>query len=38
MKNHFHLLIKTKDLEDGKIISRGFSNLFNAYSKAVNKA
>ncbi len=38
LKNHFHFLIKTKDLEDSKRISKGFSNLFNAYSKAINKA
>jgi hypothetical protein len=38
LKNHFYLLIKTKeDLKD-KLISQAFSNLFNAYSKAINKA
>ncbi len=38
LKNHFHLLIKTKEIEDDKLISRAFSNLFNAYSKAINMA
>lgn len=36
LKNHFHLLINTKNLEDKKI-AQGFSNLFNAYAKAINK-
>ena len=37
LKNHFHLLIRTKDrMEDGKI-SQKFSNFFNAYAKAFNK-
>ena len=38
LKNHFHLLIRTKENQEEKIISRAFSNLFNAYAKAVNKA
>ncbi|MCJ7758848.1 MAG: transposase [Gillisia sp.] len=38
LKNHFHLLIKTKNIEDEKLISKGLSNLFNAYAKAINKA
>ena len=38
LKNHFHLLIQTKDNIEDKIISRAFSNFFNAYSKAINKA
>ena len=36
LKNHFHLLINTKTVEDKKI-SQSFSNLFNAYAKAINK-
>lgn len=36
LKNHFHLLVNTKKLEDKKI-SQAFSNLFNAYAKAINK-
>jgi REP element-mobilizing transposase RayT len=38
LKNHFHLLIKTKEIQEEKKISYGFSNLFNAYAKAINKA
>ncbi len=38
LENHFHLLVKTKDSKEDKIISRAFSNLFNAYSKAINKS
>ncbi len=37
LKNHFHLLVKTKDIENEKLISQGFSNLFNAYTKSINK-
>lgn len=37
LKNHFHLLIKTKPNVESKVISQAFSNLFNAYSKAINK-
>lgn len=37
LKNHFHLLIKTKENLSPKQISQSFSNLFNAYSKAINK-
>jgi|SRR5690554_578921 len=39
LKNHFHLLVKIKDqpeLEENKL-HQPFSNLFNAYTKAVNK-
>lgn len=36
LKNHFHLLIRTNDIED-KLLSQAFSNFFNAYSKAINK-
>ena len=38
LKNHFHLLIRTKENLKDKIISQAFSNVFNAYSKAINKA
>lgn len=38
LKNHFHLLIRTKGSLNNKSISQGFSNLFNAFSKAINKA
>ena len=38
LKNHFHLLIKTKENIEAKKISQSFSNLFNAYSKSINKA
>jgi len=37
LKNHFHLLIKTKPNTESEKISRQFSNLFNAYAKAINK-
>lgn len=37
MKNHFHLVVKTKDVEDSRI-SRAFANLFIGYAKAYNKA
>ena len=37
MKNHFHLVIKTKDV-DASDISRAFANLFIGYAKAYNKA
>ena len=35
LNNHFHFLVKIKD--QCKNPSQGFSNLFNAYSKAFNK-
>ena len=45
LKNHFHLLIKVKEhlpglqnLEDVLPASKAFSNLFNAYTKSINKA
>jgi putative transposase len=52
LKNHFHLLIRTKTILDqqtfrdlkslnalkSKSPSQSFSNLFNAYAKAINKA
>lgn len=34
--NHFHLVVKID--EDQKIVSQKFSNFFNAYAKAFNKA
>jgi putative transposase len=40
MKNHFHLLIKIKDesdVETTKLPHQCFSNLFNAYTKSINK-
>jgi REP element-mobilizing transposase RayT len=42
MKNHFHFLIRIKDIEEieteNKILpSQSFSNLFNAYTKSFNK-
>ena len=46
LKNHFHFLLRIKDYEElpDKLISeknrihQPFSNLFNAYTKAINKA
>ncbi|GGE24732.1 transposase [Psychroflexus planctonicus] len=38
LKNHFHLLIKTKENLNEKDNSQAFSNLFNAYTKAINKS
>jgi REP element-mobilizing transposase RayT len=42
MKNHFHFLIRIKDVDEIKTEkkiqpSQSFSNLFNAYTKAFNK-
>ncbi|MBS9766560.1 MAG: transposase [Flavobacteriaceae bacterium] len=37
LKNHFHLLVRIKDIENEKMISKSFSNLFNSYSKSINK-
>lgn len=42
LQNHFHLLLKIKDKEELSLIHQQkihlpFSNLFNAYTKAVNK-
>ena len=42
MKNHFHFLIRIKEIEEIKAEikiqpSQSFSNLFNAYTKAFNK-
>jgi putative transposase len=37
LKNHFHLLIKTNETIESKVISQAFSNFFNSYSKSINK-
>ena len=37
LKNHFHLLVRIKDIQERKLISKAFSNFFNAYSKSINK-
>ncbi|WP_292948355.1 transposase [Olleya sp. UBA1516] len=37
LKNHFHFVVKTKENIKSKEISQAFSNLFNAYSKSINK-
>lgn len=37
LKNHFHFLLQIKDIDDQKLISKSFSNFFNAYSKSINK-
>lgn len=37
LKNHFHIIVKTKNVTVDKTISQAFSNFFNAYSKAINK-
>ncbi len=37
LKNHFHLLVKIKNIVNERIISQSFANLFNAYAKAINK-
>ena len=38
LPNHFHLIIRTKDTVENKNLSQGFSNVFNAYAKAINKS
>jgi REP element-mobilizing transposase RayT len=38
LKNHFHLIIKTNTHVEEKLISQKFSNMFNTYAKAINKA
>ncbi|KAA1244094.1 transposase [Aquimarina sp. RZ0] len=38
LKNHFHLVLKTKKSLESKVISQKFSNMFNIYSKSINKA
>jgi REP element-mobilizing transposase RayT len=37
LKNHFHLLIRTRQVDDESLISKKFSDFFNAYAKAINK-
>lgn len=40
MKNHFHFLVRIKEeeqVETTKQPHQRFSNLFNAYAKAINK-
>lgn len=41
LPNHFHFFIKTKNIptsDNNKQFSQPFSNLFNAYAKAINKS
>ena len=43
MKNHFHIVLKIKEQEELKNVSEErlhlpFSNFFNSYAKAINKA
>ena len=38
LKNHFHFLVRINDDVSSGHVSRSFSNLFNAYAKAINKA
>jgi REP element-mobilizing transposase RayT len=41
LKNHFHLLVQVKENLPGSLkrpASLAFSNVFNAYAKAINKA
>ncbi|MGY5846376.1 transposase [Salegentibacter sp. HM20] len=38
IKNHFHILLRTREDIQDVFISKAFSNLFNAYAKTVNKA
>jgi putative transposase len=37
MPNHFHLLVRTCDEQTPKPLHQYFSNLFNSYTKAINK-
>lgn len=37
LKNHFHLLVQIKDVQEEKKISQSFSNFFNSYAKSINK-
>lgn len=37
LKNHFHLVLKIKPIEEERLFSLAFSNLCNAYAKAINK-
>jgi REP-associated tyrosine transposase len=44
MRNHFHLLVRIKGIDDPKrssdrdYVSQKFGNFLNAYAKAINKA
>ena len=38
LKNHFHLILKTKNNIEAKTISLKFSHFFNSYAQAINKA
>jgi len=38
LPNHFHFLVRIRDLTGLKKPSQSFSNLFNAYARAFNKA
>ncbi|TPN87819.1 transposase [Aquimarina algicola] len=38
LKNHFHLIAKTRTGIEEKQTSQKFSNMFNAYAKAMNKS
>ncbi|NEN22726.1 transposase [Cryomorpha ignava] len=37
LKNHFHIVLITKSIQDENKISQGISNLFNSFAKAINK-
>ena len=37
LPNHFHLLLKINEDVESKKCAQAFSNLFNAYAKAINK-
>jgi putative transposase len=38
LKNHFHVLVRIKEVARDPAPSQALSNLFNAYTKAINKA
>jgi REP element-mobilizing transposase RayT len=38
LKNHFHVLVRIKEAARNPAPSQALSNLFNAYTKAINKA
>lgn len=40
LRNHFHAAVRVKDAKDlsGLLVTQHFSNLFNAYARAVNLA
>jgi len=37
LKDHFHLLIRVKDLENISDVSKAFKKLFKSYTKAINR-